>query len=160
MINAIGTVQNTVKVPQGLPFSACTTTSASTARTMMQISKDADAGDRAGDRSHLRAHHVAERASVAPRGQEQHGHVLHRAGEDDAGENPQRARQVAHLRREHRTDQRAGAGDRREVMAEQHVTVGRNVIEAVIVTDGRRRPAGIDAEHFVGDEQRVDSGRR
>ena len=30
-------VQNTVKAPQGLPFSAFTTTSASTARTMMQI---------------------------------------------------------------------------------------------------------------------------
>ena len=31
-------VQNTVNAPQGLPFNAFTTTSASTARTMMQIS--------------------------------------------------------------------------------------------------------------------------
>ena len=39
MISAIGMVQNTVKVPHGLPFSAFTTTSASTASTMMQISR-------------------------------------------------------------------------------------------------------------------------
>ena len=38
MISAIGTVQNTVKVPQGLPRRAWTTTSASTARMMTQIS--------------------------------------------------------------------------------------------------------------------------
>ena len=38
MMSAIGTVQNTVKVPHGLPRKACTTTSASTARMMMQIS--------------------------------------------------------------------------------------------------------------------------
>ena len=38
MIRAIGTVQNTVKVPHGLPFSAFTTTSASTESRMIQIS--------------------------------------------------------------------------------------------------------------------------
>jgi phospholipid N-methyltransferase len=37
MISAMGMVQNTVKVPHGLPFRAITTTSASTARTMTQI---------------------------------------------------------------------------------------------------------------------------
>ena len=115
----------------------------------------ADPGDRAGHWSHLRADHVAERAAIAPRGQEQDGHVLHGAGEDDAGENPQRSRQVAHLRREHRADQRARAGDGREVMAIEDVFVGWNVIEAVIAPHRRRRAAGIDAKHFVGDEQRV-----
>ena len=44
-----------------------------------------DERDAAGRRSHLRAHHVAERAAVAPGGEEENGHVLHRAGEDDAG---------------------------------------------------------------------------
>ena len=39
MTRAIGTVQNTVKVPHGLPSSAFTTTSASTDSRMMQISR-------------------------------------------------------------------------------------------------------------------------
>jgi hypothetical protein len=34
----MGIVQNTANVPQGLPFKALTTTSASTARMMMQMS--------------------------------------------------------------------------------------------------------------------------
>ena len=38
MIRAIGMVQATVNVPHGLPFSAITTTRASTDSTMMQIS--------------------------------------------------------------------------------------------------------------------------
>ena len=139
MISAIGMVQNTVKAPHGLPFSALTTTSASTARTMTQISSTPTPAIAAGDRPHLGAHHVAERLAVAPGREEQHGHVLHRAGEHDAGEDPQRAGQIAHLRREHRADQRPGAGDRGEMMAEQHVAVGRNVIEAVVVAIGRRR---------------------
>ena len=105
----------------------------------------AEQRDAAGDRAHLGADHVAERAAVAPRREEQDDHVLHRAGEDDAGEDPQRAGQIAHLRREHRADQRPGAGDRREVVAEQDVAVGRHVIEAVVVAIGRRLPRRIDA---------------
>ena len=103
-------------------------------------------GDGAGDRAQLGADHVAERAAVAPRGEEQDSHVLHRAGEHDAGQDPQRAGQVAHLRGQHRPDQRAGAGDGGEVVAEQHVPVGRHVVEAVVVpvrpasaASGRRR---------------------
>jgi hypothetical protein len=37
-MSAIGSVQDTVKVPQGLAFKALTTTSASTARMMTQMS--------------------------------------------------------------------------------------------------------------------------
>ena len=65
--------------------------------------------------------------------------------------------QIAHLRGEHRADQRAGAGDGGEMMAEQHVAVGRHVIEAVVVAIRRRRPLRVDAEHLVGDEQRVEA---
>ena len=117
----------------------------------------AEAGDASGDGAHLGAHHVAERTAVAPRGKEQHGHVLHRAGEHDAGENPQRARQIAHLRGEDGPDQRAGAGDRREMVAEQHVAVGRHVIEAVVAPIGRRLPRRVDPERAVGDEEAVEA---
>jgi len=55
-----------------------------------------------------------ERAAVTPRGEKEHSQILHRAGENDASENPQRARQVAHLGGEHRSDQGNGASNCRE----------------------------------------------
>ena len=118
--------------------------------------QDANTGDGAGDRPKLGADHVAERFAVPSRGQEQHGHVLHRTGEHHAGEDPQCAGQVAHLRREHRTNQRSCSGNGREMVAEQHVAVGRHVIQAVVMAVGRGRTLHIDAEHLVGDEQRVE----
>ncbi len=117
--------------------------------------KDADAGDAAGERTHLRADHVAERLAVSPGGQEEDGHVLHGAGEHDAGEDPQRAWQIAHLGGEYRADQRAGAGDGGEVVAEQHEMVGRHVVEAIIVAIGRRHPVRIDAEDPFRDVKSV-----
>ena len=114
--------------------------------------EDADAGDRARDRAHLGVDDVAERTAVAPRREKQHRHVLDRAGKHRAGENPQRARQIAHLRGKHRTDERAGAGDGRKMVAVEHVAIGRNVIEAVVVALGGRGARRIDAERPVGDE--------
>ena len=54
----------------------------------------------------------------------QHHHVLHRAGQADADDQPDQARQVAELDRQHGPDQRAGPRDRREVMAEEDPAVG------------------------------------
>jgi hypothetical protein len=56
------------------------------------------------------------------------------------------------LRSKHRTDQWARACDSREVMAEEHVAIGWNVIETIVMAIGRRRPRTIDAECPVGDE--------
>jgi hypothetical protein len=64
---------------------------------------------------------------------------------------------VAHLRGEHRADERPGAGDRGEVMAEQHVFVGRYVVEAVVVFDGRRHPQPVELHHLAGDETAVEA---
>ena len=88
--------------------------------------------DDAGHHAKLRPHQLPEGASVAAHGHEEHHEVLHGAGEDDPGEDPEHARQVAHLRRQHRPDQRPGAGNGREMVAEQHVSVGRDVIERVV----------------------------
>ena len=63
---------------------------------------------------HLGANHLAERTAVATGGEEQHQHVLHRAGKDHAEQDPQRTGQVAHLRGQDWADQRTGAGDRGE----------------------------------------------
>ncbi len=50
----------------------------------------------------------------------------------DAGDQPDQPGRVAELRRQDRADQRPGAGDRGEVMAEQHQSVGRMVVVAVV----------------------------
>ena len=80
-----------------------------------------------------------------------------RAGEHRAGKNPKSSGQVTHLRGKHRTNQWTRACNRREVMAKEDVSIGGNVIEAVIVTVGGRRPRRIDAEHLVRHEQRVEA---
>ena len=49
--------------------------------------------------------------------------VLHCAAEHDADDDPDRAGQKAELRRERGADQRTGAGDGGEVMAEQRSTL-------------------------------------
>ena len=77
----------------------------------------------------LLARHLAEGLAVAAHREEEHDHVLDGAGEDDADDDPERAGQVAHLRREHRADERAGAGDRGEVVAEEHAAVGDVVVD-------------------------------
>src|SRR5208282_5808872 len=50
-----------------------------------------------------------------------------------------------------------GAGDGGEMMAEQHIAVGRHVIEAIVATIGGRLPRRVDPQHLVGNEQRVEA---
>ena len=59
----------------------------------------------------------------------------------DADDDPDRARQVAHLGGQHGADERPGAGDRGEVVAEQHAPVGRLEVLAVLEVLGRRGAA-------------------
>src|SRR5215470_14186992 len=96
--NAIGIVQNTAKVPHGLPVSALTTTRARTASTMTQIRR-------------------MPMPAIVPA---------------------------------------IGPSDGREVMPVEHVAVGRDVIETVVMTNGGRRPRAIDAERPLGDEKAVE----
>jgi hypothetical protein len=56
------------------------------------------------------------------------------------------------LRRKHRAHQWARACDCREVVAEEHVLIGRNVIETVVTAISRRRPRTIDTERSVSDK--------
>ncbi|MCY1226957.1 hypothetical protein D9M72_392100 [compost metagenome] len=115
----------------------------------------AEQRDHARDRAHLGLDQVAQRAAVAARGDKQHHEVLHRAGKHHAGQDPQHARHIAHLRGQHRADQRAGAGDGGEVVAEQHRLVGRHVVQAVVMAPGRRHAFGIELHHLVGDKAAV-----
>mmetsp|Transcript_1545 Transcript_1545/g.2514 ORF Transcript_1545/g.2514 Transcript_1545/m.2514 type:complete len:727 (-) Transcript_1545:200-2380(-) len=115
----------------------------------------AEQRDQARHRAHLLLDEVAERAAITARRDEQHDEVLHRAGEHDAGQDPQQPRQIAHLRREHRADQRAGTGNRGEVVAVEHMLVGGHVVQAVVVLPGGRLALGVQPQHPVGDEQAV-----
>ncbi len=145
-------VANTVNVPHGLPASALTTTSASTASRMIMIASTPNCAMNPATAPISGADQVAERAAVAAGRNEENDEILHRAGEDDADQQPQRAGQIAHLRREHRADQRACPGDGREMMAEQHLFVGRHVIEPVIAAMRRRWARIVEAERLFGDE--------
>ena len=102
-----GSCRAMVNTPHGLSLSAFTTTSASTASRMTMIASTATMREDAGDRPDLLLRHLAERLAVAPHRGEQDDEVLHRAAEHDADDDPDRAGQVAELRREHRADQRA-----------------------------------------------------
>ena len=123
--------------------------------------------DRAGNIAHFHPDQFAERAAVAAHRNEQDHEILHRAGKHDAGQDPERPGQIAHLRRQHRADERARPRDRREMMAEQDVAIGGNVIEAVGAAVRGGGAGGIDAEHrgrdiagveTVGDQ--IDRDRR
>ena len=92
--------------------------------------------------------------------QESNAAIFHRVGvpvfpiaaEHGTGEDPKRAWQIAHLRRKDRTHQWARTCDCREVMAEKHVSISRNVIETIVMPIGRRWPRTIDTKCPVGDE--------
>jgi hypothetical protein len=77
------------------------------------------------------------------------------AGEHDAGDEPDEARRVAELRRQDRPDQRPGAGDGREVMAEEHPARRGVVVVAVVLRVRRRRAGVVEHEKTRGDEGAV-----
>lgn len=115
----------------------------------------AEQRDGPGHLAHFLAHQLAQRAAVAAAGDEQDHEVLHRAGEDYAGDQPEGAGQVAHLRGKDRTDQRTGAGDGGEVVAEEDVLVGRDVVQAIVVEYRGSGAVGVQLHHLAGDEQAV-----
>ncbi|MCY1402099.1 hypothetical protein D9M71_172310 [compost metagenome] len=115
----------------------------------------AEQGDGPRHLAHFLAHQFAQRTAVAAGGDEQDHEVLHRTGQHHAGDKPERAGQVAHLRGEYRAHQRAGAGDGGEVVTEEHVLVGRHVVQAIVVDDRGRGPVGVQLHHLGGDEQAV-----
>src|SRR3546814_17311276 len=53
-------------------------------------------------------------------------------------------------------DEGAGAGDSREMVAEQHNPVSGNVVESVVVPDRRGRAASVEPEYAIGDEAAVE----
>ena len=105
--------------------------------------------------AHLFAHHIPQGTAVTTGGQEQDHEVLHRTGQHHPGNQPEGAGQIAHLRRQHRADQRACTGNRRKVVTEKDVFVGRHIVQTVVIEHRRRCAAGVQLHHLGGDKQAV-----
>ena len=106
----------------------------------------------------LVARHLAERCGRrAAIEKNRVDEVLHAAAQHRADEDPQRARQVAELRRQRRADQRPGAGDGGEVVAEHDPAVGRHEVAAVVEALGRRGARGVEDQHLGRDEGAVEA---
>ena len=115
----------------------------------------AEQGDHAGYLPQLGFDQIAQRTAVAPRGNEQHGEILHRAGKHDASQQPQHAGHIAHLRGQYRADQRTGSGNRGKVMTEQYVFVGWHIVQPVVELVGRRHAGRVQPQYPAGNELAV-----
>ena len=76
-------------------------------------------------------------------------------GEADAADQPDEPGRVAELRREHRADERPGAGDRREMVAEQHPPRRHVVVVAVGPGVGGGWPGVVQDHDLRRDERAV-----
>ena len=117
--------------------------------------QDADGGDDARSRTQLLFDDVAQRFAVAAHRNKQHHHVLNRTGQNHAENNPQRTRQITHLRRQHGADQRTRTGNGRKMVAEQNFFIGRNIIHAVVVAFRRRHAPRIEFQNVFTDIEAV-----
>ena len=117
--------------------------------------EDGDHGRDARQRRDLGARDLRQRLPVTPHRRRQRDEVVHRPAQDDAEGEPQQARQIPELRRQHRPDQRPGPGDGREVMPEEHPLVGRDVVLPVLEPMRRRDAGVIERHHLRGEESRV-----
>jgi len=59
------------------------------------------------------------------------------------------------LRRQHRADQGACTGNRRKVVTEKDVFVGRYEVQTVVIDHCGGGPSWIELHHVIGDEQTV-----
>ena len=81
-------------------------------------------------------------------GEEERDHVVRRADEDAAQDDPERHARPSELGGKHRPHDRSGAGDGGKVVAEEDRRVRGHVVHAVALRHGRRRPRGIKPEKF------------
>ena len=156
-ISAIGMVANTVAVDHGLCAIALTTISDEHRDQDDHDEQRADQRRGAAEAAEFVARHLAEAAPVAPGGAEHDEHVLHATRHDRADQQPQRARQIAELRGERRPDQRTGARDRGEVVAEHDRAMGRHEVAPVLEALGRRRARRVEPEHAGRDPAAVEA---
>ena len=117
--------------------------------------QNTDGRNHTGHSAEFLFHNIAQRLTVTAHGHEQDHHVLYRAGKHHAEDNPQRARQIAHLRRQHRADQWTCARNRGKVVAKQNAFVCRHIVQAVVVPLGGREAVRVKLHHIFGDVETV-----
>ena len=154
MNSAIGIVMAIVKTPHGLSLSAFTNASPTPASAMMMMKRMATAAVKpATGPISMRAISASDCPSAADRGPER-DHVVDGARQTDAGHEPEQPRREPELRGQDGTEQRARAGNRREVVAEQHPLVRRVVVVAVLQSV-RRRDAPVVEHHDLRRQERA-----
>ena len=122
-----------------------------------QNREDGPRGDEARRPVDLLRRDVGERAAAVAHGAEEHDHVVHAACEHAADQNPEQARHVAELRCENWAEKRAGCRNGCEMVAKEHVLVGRDIVLPVAVLDGRRLAGFIEAEDLGRNEETVEA---
>ena len=115
--------------------------------------------DEAAAFAYLFARHLTERLAVAPDRAEQNDEILHAARERRAGDQPERARQVAELRGERGADERAGARYGGKMVPKKHPLVSGHEVAAVVVTFAGRSSRVIERENLCGDEGGIQAER-
>ena len=79
------------------------------------------------------------------------------SAEHSAGDNPERAGEIAKLGGEHGADQRSGAGDGGEVVSEDDPLIGGNEVAAVVETFGGSSAQRIERQHFRRNKTAVET---
>src|SRR5918995_2579450 len=118
--------------------------------------EDRDESRRPSDRPDLLSGHLPQALAVAPHGEEERGHVLNRAGQYYADDDPDGPRQEPHLCRQDRPDERPGPRYGREVVPEEHPPIHGLEVPAVVEPFSRRGPRVIRLEHLVLDKASVE----
>ncbi len=93
-------------------------------------------------------HHLPECFAAASDRGEKNDHIVNAAAERCADQDPERAGQKTKLRCQHRADQRSRTGDCRKMMPENHPTISRDVISAVVMQHSWGSPLVIEHEYF------------
>jgi hypothetical protein len=112
-------------------------------------------GDDAAAFAHLFAGHLPERFSVPANRAEKNHEILDATAKGCACDQPKRAGKVSKLRCEGRADERSGAGDGREVMAEEHPFVGGHEVAAVVVPFRRGCARVVQCQNLGGNKSRI-----
>ena len=145
--------------PHGDSARALTTTSAEHRDEDDHDDENADQRGDSADPAEFFAGHLAKAATAAAGGQPEDQEVLHAAGEHNADDDPHRPGQVTHLRGQHRTDQRTGPGDRREVVPEQDPAIGGVEVLAIAVGFGRCCTVVTRFDDLALDQSRIEAVR-
>ena len=101
--------------------------------------------------------HLAERQAPGADRDGEGAEVVHGAHEDGAQHDPRQGRKPAPDDGDGRTEQRRQTGDGGELVPEQHVAVGRRVVDVVAQPMRRRRPFVVEREQAAGEMPGVEA---